>query len=320
VSKFGIYGKLTEYDPDNTGRSIIDSNNVKQKDQDVFNFSAEAIRRIESYESSFSEVEQDKSPDVQYMELVESLKEVEGIPVGNKNYIFKGSDSIEMRNALKAIANGGHPLSELAKKLQKFSYSGVKINIVDSIDGGAPGVYYANLDKIEIARSEFSKRNVERLILHEIMHALTVKEIKNNPKLQKDLEKMLIFAREHLDPSTYGLKDIYEFAAEAMVNAKFIQELSKLEPISDIKPYKNLFQQLVDFFIRVLKISNVTDNLHVQAVSVISYAVSSNKANIESMRDFYFSMNNVPKSEYYSEIGMIYDNKQEASELIKKCR
>ena len=39
VSKFGIYGKLTEYDPDNTGRSIIDSNNVKQKDQDVFNFS-----------------------------------------------------------------------------------------------------------------------------------------------------------------------------------------------------------------------------------------------------------------------------------------
>ena len=320
VSKFGIYGKLTEYDPDNTGRSIIDSNNVKQKDQDVFNFSAEALRRMESYESAFSEVEQDKSPDVQYMELVESLKEVESTPVGNKNYIFNGNDSIDMRDALKAIANSGHPLSELAKKLQKFSYSGVKINIVDSIDGGAPGVYYANLDKIEIARSAFSKRNVERLILHEIIHALTVKEIKNNPKLQKDLEKMLIFAREHLDPNTYGLKDIYEFAAEAMVNAKFIQELSKLEPISDIKPYKNLFQQLVDFFIRVLKISNVADNLHVQAVSVISYAVASNKANIESMRDFYFSMNNVPKSEYYSEIGMIYDNKQEASELIKKCR
>ena len=36
---------------------------------------------------------------------------------------------------------------------------------------------------------------------------------------------MLIFAREHLDPNTYGLKDIYEFTAEAMVNAKFIQEL-----------------------------------------------------------------------------------------------
>ena len=77
---------------------------------------------------------------------------------------------------------------------------------------------------------------------------------------------------------------------------------------------------MVDFFIRVLKISNVADNLHVQAVVIISYAVSSNKANIESMRDFYFSMNNVPKSEYYSEIKMIYDNKQEASELIKKCR
>ena len=73
---------------------------------------------MESYESAFSEVEQDKSPDVQYMELVESLEEVESTPVGNKNYIFKGNDSIDMRDALKAIANGGHPLSELAKKLQ----------------------------------------------------------------------------------------------------------------------------------------------------------------------------------------------------------
>ena len=72
------------------------------------------------------------------------------------------------------------------------------------------------------------------------MHALTVKG--KTTQSFKRFGKTLIFAREHLDQHLWT-KDIYEFTAEAMVNSKFIQELSKLKPISDIKPYKNLFQQ-----------------------------------------------------------------------------
>ena len=115
----------------------------------------------------------------------------------------------------------------------------------------------------------------ETILLHEILHALSYKALRNNNEFNKDFKKLYDSTIEQLGmynaeslEGLYGTYTIDEFFVALFTDSKFIKELENLAPI-DIKNYNNMFEEIFDY---ILKLLNITKNssLYSQAFSVAS--------------------------------------------------
>jgi hypothetical protein len=205
---------------------------------------------------------------------------------------FKDSDVQPISTVLNKMAKSNRPLSKLAKHLSKFIIEGVNnvpvvlehsshVGDKDSIRGYFDGV------KIAIARDALViKGNIDSVILHEVIHAITYNLLRKDSKARQDLQRIYDKAKEQLEnwddtslTGFYGTKNIDEFVAEIFTNGNFIKSLDKVAPVDDIK-YKSMWREIIDFILDLLKI-NKKDSLYTQATDVIANLVEENNIDTE---------------------------------------
>ena len=194
---------------------------------------------------------------------------------------FKNSDVVKVSEVLNKIAESNHPLNKLAQHLKSFAnindtdialYNQVSFNNNPNFLSG--GYYDPINNSISIAEfANVKNGQSETVLLHEILHALSYKTLRNNNEFNKDFKKLYDSTIEQLGmynaeslEGLYGTYTIDEFFVALFTDSKFIKELENLAPI-DIKNYNNMFEEIFDY---ILKLLNITKNssLYSQAFSV----------------------------------------------------
>ena len=189
---------------------------------------------------------------------------------------FSEGDVTSSLDILNTIAESDHPLNKLAKHLIPFAeQNNAKVSLVNTIDEGLSVLgRYEQLDNsIEI--SENANKNhrrpsytVETTLLHEIIHSLSSDALSLGGFT--DFNKMYEAAKKALGEvtdyeSTYPLSTIDEFITGIFTNSKFINLLKEVEPVSDVKEYKNLFQEVMDSILKLFNIFESNKTLYTQA-------------------------------------------------------
>jgi predicted RNA methylase len=134
-----------------------------------------------------------------------------------------------------------------------------KVSIAEMADGAvfgdqeAAAAYHPGSDRVELSEGP----NAEKHLLHELVHAATVRAIRSDSKAAADLRALLRSIRESgaIDPGLYGLKNEAEFIAEAFSNPDF---QAALQAIPQKGLFRNAWDRFVDMVRRVLGLSNRT--------------------------------------------------------------
>lgn len=176
----------------------------------------------------------------------------------NKNRYASIGKAINLtkRNLEKRNLEMGGALADVWKDLSKT---------VKDVDMGyhSYGVYFPIADSISIDGT-FGTNT--RTLLHEVMHVATIRAISSAeyyPELVSDkrraaaeeIVKLYELAKEHAgDKYFYGLRDKYEFVAEAFTNEKF-QEF--LQGIKYKSSNRSLWDKFVEFCLKLFGVDNV---------------------------------------------------------------
>lgn len=207
-----------------------------------------------------------------------------------KSNYFPTGPAVKVSEMLKRIAAGDYSLAPLAKKLLEYS----EINDIGIILKDQPylmsknglkgaGTYNNTTNRIEIAEhSMLAKANPERLIIHEILHALSYHALRRGGELNKAFREIYSKSIEKLgkyDPISkegyYGNYTIDEFFVALFTDAEFIKKLQETEPINS-KEFKNLFQEIIDLIFGLLKMQK-NSSLYTQAFSIASNILNDEK-------------------------------------------
>lgn len=238
--------------------------------------------------------------------------EIRLTPVGHKMFIFprtkRGGMDTEIGNKyfpngntttavdiLQKIASSPHVLNRLAKQLMSYAEANnVEITLVPNTDerlpkvgnNAAAGVYFPSGNNILINKdSYFRGAGSEPTILHEILHALTVRKLEDmgDPQV-KDLTNLYHYAVEKLGEfnsetgeGEYALSNPDEFIVALFTDGKFINKLLQLPAKPGEKEYNNLFEQLLDYILGLFKITE-KDSFYGQAYAVATHLLETAKA------------------------------------------
>lgn len=228
--------------------------------------------------------------------------------------IASGSVHQVMDNIIKARIPG---YSELAEKLKSYVSSGTTIKLSDEYEGdtGFDGLYVTSKDMIIISPAFMARANttdVGKTVLHELIHALTVKQIQpyireanNNVQVTDDaptyvtnlvriysdlrgrigdavLNDVLdrIVKRKGITQeerhNKYGLTNIYEFIAMAMTEKEFQQYLSKNEFKQSGKTLLQKFKDAINSMLTALGVKFEADSAAAQAINSIFEFIEEN--------------------------------------------
>lgn len=199
-----------------------------------------------------------------------------------KEQFFPTSDTSSASKILSKIASSNHPLNQVAKHLMKYaSINDVVvvlkdaeyfINSTNNIKG--IGKYTFSKNRIDIAAKSGSIK-IETLLLHEILHALSYRTLRNNTEYSKNFRKLYEKSKEKLgefdDKSLQGEYANYtidKFFVAIFTDSAFIKKLQSLEAIN-VQKYPNLFEEIIDYLLSILGFVS-TDNLYSQAMAVAS--------------------------------------------------
>lgn len=131
------------------------------------------------------------------------------------------------------------------------------------------GVYYAAVDQVALtlpASYNLTARNVTTndlfsVIVHEAVHAATMKAEAKNAPLRKDLNALLNHVRDSLEAQGidvdqwYGLSETQEFLAEAFSNP-LLQELLESVPALNTNTFKNAWEEFKGWIKQLLGLTN----------------------------------------------------------------
>ncbi len=222
-----------------------------------------------------------------------------------KEDYFPTSDISSVSQILFKVANSNHPLKEVAKHLMKYAaINDVVISLKDveyftnkDTNIKAIGQYNPTANRIDIAGKSGSKK-IETLLIHEILHALSYHNLRDNGEYNKDFKKLYEKSKEKLggfDKDTlegeYANYTMDEFFVAIFTDGAFVRKLQSLEAI-DIKKYDNLFEELMDYLLGILGFVS-TDNLYSQAMAVASNILQQEydtQQSIMDENDYYDSL------------------------------
>ena len=248
---------------------------------------AEAKALLESgsigLDEDIDDEEQSTQPSTDVNDKLSNIQTGSRPDVNLREKYFKNSDVVKVSEVLNKIAESNHPLNKLAQHLKSFAninntdialYNQISFNNNPNFLSG--GYYDIINNSISIAEfANVKNGQSETILLHEILHALSYKALRNNNEFNKDFKKLYDSTIEQLGmynaeslEGLYGTYTIDEFFVALFTDSKFIKELENLAPI-DIKNYNNMFEEIFDY---ILKLLNITKNssLYSQAFSVAS--------------------------------------------------
>jgi len=221
-----------------------------------------------------------------------------------RNKYFSQGSTNDAVDVLKKIAQSDHVLNKLANHLIKYSEeNNVQIELVpvqsfersESLKlNSDKGIAYYNPKENKIYIAEFGlslSGQSEYSLVHEILHSISYNQLKGNETAQ-DFYKLFEYAKSKLEKS-HAIADEYEFLVALFTNAKFIKDLQNIPPLFGVKEYKNLFEEIFDYLLKVLGITKAS-NLYEQAFSVATNILENERLQNESL-------NQVPESQEYQE-------------------
>jgi len=201
-----------------------------------------------------------------------------------EKYFAKNDESPASR-ILRRISKTSHPLAKLAEKLESYvSINDVTIKLVPKIKytdesavNNSAGVYYHNTNSIEIAEyANFPAALAESVLIHEIIHALTVKQLRSNSTVNKDFTELYEYVKTKLpaynkanNTGTYATTSLDEFMVGIFTDSNFIKQLKDIPPFKGKNKYKNFFEEVFNTILNALGIKT-TDNVYEEAFSIAS--------------------------------------------------
>lgn len=273
---------------------------------------------VDKFPNIFSITDTNKSPHTKIVKIT-APKGVASEMSGNRpdaqivDKYFSDGNVQKTSNVLQKIADSKHPLNKLAKHLLGFS----QINNVEIVLEDVPffedinpnvkkagGYYSSSENKIYIAKNGIVNQGLsEQVLLHEILHALSYKLIRNSSKMSEDFKKLYDHAVSNLGeykPETregfYALMNMDEFFVGLFTDSKFIKALKTIPSVDGVK-YTNLFQELIDYILDLLKLnkeSSVYDQAFSIATEFLGYEqrVAALSATAQQEADYYSSLEN----------------------------
>jgi hypothetical protein len=171
--------------------------------------------------------------------------------------IFNGDRKMSAVDALTEISklDSEKVSAEVAKKLLEYGIRDIPIYIEEetklnelSVTGQASirGIYLPSSDTIAVLENAKPKT-----IIHEVLHALSVKELESNSEVKQELENIYNIAKEHGTMNhLYAMTDLDEFMVGIFTDPKLISGLQKL-PASNNKEL-TLWEDIVDTIAKLL--------------------------------------------------------------------
>ena len=196
---------------------------------------------------------------------------------------FSEGTTTTSKAILEKIANSSHPLASVAKALIPYDVnSTIELISKSSLNGGA-ATYNSNTHKIEIAKfASFRGLGVEPTLIHEILHAITVRYIEANPnsKEVKDLFALFAHSRQYKVgmEDDYGFTNLKEFIVAIFTDAEFVKTLSTKPPFEKIGKYSNAFEEIMDYILSLFKFRKPQKSLYMQAFDIATHIVQNGKA------------------------------------------
>jgi hypothetical protein len=234
-------------------------------------------------------------------------------PLIRQKYFSEG-DTTTDKEILTKIANSSHPLNGLAKQLIKY-VKGVPVRLVPEIISinpqtnkkeNAAGLYKEiDLFTEEIQINEFIRfreMGVEPTIIHEILHSLSAKwlrEVNEESELYKEFNKYyketIQNVGEYIEGKTseelgrnnfYAVKNLEEFIVALFTDAKFISVLKEI-PASEPTKFNNKMEEIFNFLLSLFKI-NKNNSIYSEAFAVATNIIEDQK----KLEDFLQGIDN----------------------------
>lgn len=205
---------------------------------------------------------------------------------------FANSSMQNDKSILENISKSDSPLAPLAKELSALSVGHIPVHLKpsktlydfklnDGTDTKSVGAYYHSKNIVEIA--EFSEHgNVEALIIHEILHGMTHRELRKNTKARNELNSIYNQALNQIDKfhpnSKYGLENLDEFIVAIYTNPHFIRDM---QSIPGSTKGKALYADLLDFFKNLFKMDSEKLSLFEDAFTASNLILDQFSATLE---------------------------------------
>ena len=243
----------------------------------------------------------------------EKILKYEQSPDGNWR-LYKLENSLENRKKIKSfemalpsiekIANSNHVLAPLAKKLIPYiKHNNVLIRTIDTdvlkvTDKGisAVGLYYNYDNYIDIASKHARDGNFETVLIHELLHAISYHELRKNTKENEDFKKLYEYAKK-LGVEGYPMTDIDEFLVGIFTNSSFMKKLESLPPMDKQNNYKNYFDEILDFFKKLLNLQKESS-----LFEQVMYVSSNILENFKNESEYLEMLNNLENSNLNDEV------------------
>jgi len=259
--------------------------------------------------------------------------------LGLEERLFSESIDTTSLEILNKIANSDHNLASLAAHLIPYAkYVNAKVSLVEDIKPGSiaknpNGSYNPITGNIVIKRTaNFTSARAEATILHEIIHSLTYYELKKDTEENAYFTELFNHANLYLGAlNLYGLSSKDEFMTAIFTNASFVMHLQNV-PSLNKKKYKNLFEELFDKILGLLRITksspfyeeafstatNIIENFKQSAIEQENYeeylkssVYEKNylyseeeptiKPGVKELFDFNFELSNIGTPQQYSQ-------------------
>lgn len=208
------------------------------------------------------------------------------------------ADSLSKNNTdsitiLEKIKNNDSHYSVLIDKLKPhlLKQGGVPIKFSDELkydkDGKQIGGEYNDSGEIVIYRnSDLYLSAPEYVILHEIIHQLTTKELDRNKEFYDSVQQYINYLKTQTGYDYYGFKNPYEFVSEFFTNKAF-QEFLKRVPAMNTNEFVNLFKQIIHRILDFIGLSS--ENSYYQILPLMEDLISQQTVNFPNQFSIFSS-------------------------------
>lgn len=236
----------------------------------------------------FKTIDKAKNP-IQVVPNIDDRRGEASIDSSVKQRLFNGKDKKTAGEILTTIiaTNSNPSIRKTAEFLLEnlpadlnISVNLSPVSVIEAeVTSGAKfirGIYDPMTQDIEMAEfARFPRGQMDVTLIHEIVHALTWRQVRQKGKLSADLEDLYTYAKSIIKENHYGLSTSDEFLAEVFSNSAFIRTLTKYPASPKRGDYANLLEEIVAWIKSVLQVHN-TDTLYDEAIAIATNIVKEN--------------------------------------------
>lgn len=231
--------------------------------------------------------------------------------VNDNSIVGRYGNTHNVSSLLKAIETSNvsnKTMAELAKHLQQFSdINNVKIDFYTENEkveflkqynnsiNSPRGYYDPNSNSIKIMDNSMSNKKIDQFLIHEILHALSYRQLRENSAFSTDFQKYYEHAKKYFQPynietkqGTYATHTIDEFFVALFTDSIFVKQLKDIPSLGN--NYKN---HLYEIFDKILSVLGITKDraFYSEAFALSTNILQEAKGIVESLQEINKTFN-----------------------------